>query len=230
MKRVIGLGAGGHARVIIEILEAMGGHRIVGLLDPEPSLWGREVGGVPVLGDDGLLTGLGAQGVTSAFVGVGSVGDAELRRRLWEKVVEHGFEIVSAIHPRALISPSAELGPGCIVMAGAVIGSCVVLGRNVIVNTGAIVDHDCRIGDHAHIATGASLASAVRVMDEAHVGVGASVRQEVTIGRGSVVGAGAAVVEDVPDDDIVVGVPARRLRERASPLGSGAASKQGRRP
>jgi acetyltransferase-like isoleucine patch superfamily enzyme len=84
---------------------------------------------------------------------------------------------------------------------------------NVIVNTGAIVEHDCVLGDHSHVGPGARLGSAVTVSEGAHIGMGASVRQCVRIGRNSVVGVGAAVVSDVPDDTIVVGVPAHPLRK-----------------
>jgi UDP-perosamine 4-acetyltransferase len=212
MVKVIGLGAGGHARVVIDLLRLLLSYELVGLLDRAPELWNTEVLGVPVLGDDSLLPQLYAQGIHHTFIGLGTVGDTWPRRRLYELALQQGFEIVRAIHPQTVISPSVHLGRGPTVMAGAVINAAVRLGDNVIVNTGAIIEHDCVIGDHVHIATGARLASAVYVGEGTHIGIGASVRQRIRIGRNAIVGAGAAVVKDVLPDTVVVGVPARYLR------------------
>jgi sugar O-acyltransferase (sialic acid O-acetyltransferase NeuD family) len=211
--KVIGLGAGGHARVLIEILTAMGAIEIVGLLEVDSRLWKTKQLGIPVLGSDELLPKLFEDGIRQAFIGVGSIGESSLRRNLFAKARHLGFEVIPCIHPNAVISPSAMVGEGPNIMAGAVINSCARIGVNVIVNTGAIVEHDCVLGDHSHVGPGARLGSAVTVSEGAHIGMGASVRQCVRIGRNSVVGVGAAVVSDVPDDTIVVGVPAHPLRK-----------------
>jgi len=211
---VIGLGAGGHARVVIEILRLMDDFELVGLLDPKPELWNTQVLKVPVLGDDSLLPDLYRQGVLHAFVGLGGTGDTQPRRRLFELAVAQGFRPVQAIHPRSVVSPSALLGDGLTVMAGAVINAEARLGFNVVVNTGAIIEHDCEIGNHVHVATGAQLASTVRIGEGAHIGAGATVRQSIAIGNGAIVGAGAAVVKDVEPGTVVVGVPARILERR----------------
>ena len=193
MKRVVGLGAGGHAKVVVEILHLVGGYEVVGLLDPKQELWNTEVLGIPVLGDDSLLPELYKDGVRHAFIGLGTVGDTLPRRQLYEKARSQGFQVVQAIHPQAILSPSVEIGRGPTIMAGAVINANTRLGDNVVVNTGAIIEHDCTIGDHVHIATGARLASTVHVDEGAHIGVGASVRQCIRIGRNAIVGAGAVV-------------------------------------
>ena len=212
MITVVGLGAGGHAKVVIEILCMGHDVEVMGLLDPKRELWGSKVVGVPVLGDDDMLAELHDQGVRHAFVGLGSIGDARPRTALYAKARSHGFELVSAVHPQAVVSPSAEVGHGPTIMAAAVVNAEARLGDNVIVNTGAVVEHDCVLAAHVHIATGARLASAVHVGEGAHVGVGASVRQGIRVGEHAIVGAGAAVVADVPDGVVVVGVPARVLR------------------
>ena len=212
---MIGLGAGGHARVVIEVLQLMGNYELAGLLDAKPELWNTKVLGVLVLGDDSVLPELYRRGVHHAFIGLGGTGDTGPRRQLYERAKREGFLPVEAIHPQAVISSSAQLGMGPTVMAGAVINAAANLGDNVIVNTGAIVEHDCVIGSHVHIATGARLASAVRVGQGAHVGAGATVRQSITIGEGAIVGAGAAVVKEVAPWTVVVGVPARILKRRA---------------
>jgi len=211
--KVIGLGAGGHARVLIEILIALGTVEIVGLLDVNPRLWKTEPLGIPVLGSDELLPKLFEDGIHQVFIGVGSTGESNLRRNLFAKAQHLGFVVIACIHPSAVISPSAIFGEGPNVMAGAVVNSATRIGANVIVNTGAIIEHDCLLGDHSHVAPGARLGSAVTVGEGAHIGIGATVRQCIRIGRNSIVGAGAAVVSDVPDDIVVVGVPARPLRK-----------------
>lgn len=212
MKRVVGVGAGGHAKVVLEILRLLDGYELVGLLDPRQELRGTEVLGVPVLGDDSLLPDLYGQGIRHAFIGLGTAGDTEPRQRLYQRVRTAGFQLVDAIHPQATIAMSAEIGHGPTVMARAVLNAAACLGENVIVNTGAVVEHDCIIGDHVHIATGAHLAGNVRVGDGAHVGLGASILQGITVGRRAVIGAGAVVVKDVPERVVVTGVPARVRR------------------
>jgi UDP-perosamine 4-acetyltransferase len=211
--RVIGLGAGGHAKVVLETLAAMGGYEVVGLLDPRPDLVGTSVHGVPVLGDDELLGRQYDAGVTHAFIGLGGSGDTRPRRRLYELACSQGFGIVSVVHPRAVVSPSAELGPGATIFAAVVVNADATLGEDVIVNTGAVVEHGCRLGDHVHVASGARLASGVTVGEGAHIGLGASVLQAVAVGAGVIVGAGAAVVHDVEPGVVVAGVPARVLRK-----------------
>lgn len=206
--RLIGLGAGGHAKVIIEILGADSRYELYGLLDARPELKGRKVLGVPVLGDDSLLPEI-RRDVSHFFVGLGGTGDNGPRRRLFELARGLGFEPVKAIHPSAAISPSAIIGEGAVIAAGAIVNADARLGANVIVNSGAIVEHDCVVGDHVHIATGAKLASTVTVGTGAHIGAGATVLQCITIGENALVGIGSVVVRDVPPGATVMGNPAR---------------------
>lgn len=211
-KLTVGLGAGGHAKVMIEILQQQPEYKLVGLLDPGPELQGKRLLGVPVVGADDALPALIDDGVTHFFVGLGGTGNVLPRKRLYEMGCGFGLTPADAIHPRAIVSPSATLGAGVVICAGAIIGAEAHLGKDVMVNTGAIVEHDCRIGDHVHIATGAQLASTVLVASDAHVGAGATVRQCIQIGRQAIVGAGSVVVKDVLPETVVVGVPARVLR------------------
>ena len=210
---VIGLGAGGHAKVVIEALLAVGGVELHGLLDPNPALRGTRVLGLPVLGNDDLLPQLARSGVSGFFMGVGSLGDARLRQRLFAWALSLGVEPVTVIHPRAVVSPSARVGRGTCIFAGAVVNAETILGENVILNSGALVEHDCQIGDHVHVATGACLGGGVVVGEGAHIGLGACVRQGIRVGRQSLVGAGAVVVKDVPEAVVVAGIPARFLRQ-----------------
>jgi sugar O-acyltransferase (sialic acid O-acetyltransferase NeuD family) len=224
---VIGLGAGGHAKVMIEILRAAGGFHIVGLLDSNLKAKGEAVLGVTILGDDSVLPDFVMNGVAHFFLGVGSVGDSTIRRRIYEMAVAQGMQAVRAIHPWSVVSSSAEFGAGITVMAGAIINACSIIGVNVIVNTGAIIEHDCIIGDHSHVATGARLAGAVRVGRMSHIGAGATVRQGIEIGENAVIGAGAVVVKNVTSGSIVAGVPATPI-SRQTDIGPDTGGRQRR--
>jgi UDP-perosamine 4-acetyltransferase len=213
-RAVVGLGAGGHAKVIIEILLADGRYDLVGCLEANPSRVGESVLGVPILGDDDLLADLIQQGASHFFVGAGHVRDGSTQRRLFELGGGAGLAPVTVIHSSAIVSPSATVGRGATILAGALLNTCAVIGDNVVLNSAAIVEHDCVVGDHVHIASGACLAGGVSVGQGSLVGAGAVVRQGVTVGPEVIVGAGAVVVSDVPSGTTVVGVPARPLRTR----------------
>lgn len=211
-QRVVILGAGGHAKVTLELLRVFG-IEVAGLLDANRDRWGERVLGVPVLGGDERLPVLKAEGLTHVAIGVGTPrGDTGPRRRAYEAAIQAGFQIVGAVHPTAVVAPSATLGSGTTIMAGAVVQAAARLGTHVLINTAAVVEHDCVIGDHVHIATGAHLAGGVEVGEGAHIGLRAAVREGVHIGRNAIVGAGAVVVADVPVGVVVVGVPARIAR------------------
>lgn len=120
---LIGFGAGSHARVLLEIMVAEGRYEIAGLLDADSALHGHMSGGVGVLGGDELLETLIARGICHAFMGLGSVADTRLRQRIFEQAKAAGLQFVSVIHPSAVIAPSAQLGEGCAVLAGAVVGT-----------------------------------------------------------------------------------------------------------
>ena len=212
MKRIIIIGAGGHAKVVAEILPLSGKHEIIGFLDS--ACVGKKIGGLPVLGGDELLPGLRADGVATAFVGVGGTGDNLPRMEIFERVSAMGFTFANAIHPSAIISDSVKIGQGIAVMACAVINSDAEIGDNVIINTGAIVEHDCKIKSHAHISPGAALCGGVHVGMGAHVGAGSVIRQGINIGERAVVGMGAVVVKDVKAQSVVAGVPARIMKKK----------------
>jgi sugar O-acyltransferase (sialic acid O-acetyltransferase NeuD family) len=203
------LGGGGHAAVLIESLRASDQDIVRAVLEHDKAQWGKELLGIPILGDDALLPGLIEKGADCFAVGVGTVGNVTARRGLYEYGLSLGLEPLTVTHPTSYVSPSAKLGRGCQLLPGSIVHTRAALGENVIINSGAIVEHDCILGDHVHMATGAKIAGGVEVGSGTLIGIGASVRQGVRIGRDAIVGAGAAVVKDVPDNLVVAGVPAR---------------------
>jgi len=212
---IVIIGAGGHGRVVLEILRAAGVHRVIGFIDADPLLVGTRILGVDVLGPINLLSRLKQQKkIKGAIVGV---GDNRARQELGRVVIQAGLECVSAIHPKACVAPSATVGAGAVVCAGAVVGTEARVSDLVIVNTGAVVDHECEIGEAAHICPTAALAGRVKVGAGAFIGLGAKVIQCLTIGDHATVGAGAVVIRDVGPNVTVVGAPARVLSGSRNP-------------
>jgi sugar O-acyltransferase (sialic acid O-acetyltransferase NeuD family) len=201
---IVVIGAGGHARVVIDALQCAG-LDVEGVAGLTPV---ANVLDVPYLGTDDSILARKRESVRLAN-GIGSIDATGTRAAVFDRFVALGYEFVRVIHPTAVIARSAHLGHGAQVMAGAVIQPAARLGKNVLVNTLASVDHDCVIGDHVHIAPGATLSGGVIVETGAHIGAGAVVLQGRTVGAGAVVGGGAVVHRDVAAGATVIGVPAK---------------------
>jgi len=191
------LGAGGHARACIDVIEADGRYAIAGLVGL-PEEVGGAVLGYPVLGGDADISALlGAHDF--GVVTLGQIKTAEPRRRLFELIVRHGRAADPIVSPRAHVSRHAALGVGTMVQHGAVVNAGATIGANGIVNSLALVEHDVIVGDHCHVATGARVNSGVRIGDGTFLGSGCIVRQGLTIGRDCVVGMGQVVLADCAD-------------------------------
>jgi sugar O-acyltransferase (sialic acid O-acetyltransferase NeuD family) len=206
---VVVIGAGGHGRVVLDILVQATQYQVTGFIDSNAALKGRRVDGVPILGDLDCLPGLRSQ-IAGVIV---AVGDNGVRRAFADRVEEMGFELINAIHPSAHLAHNVTLGRNVVVAAGALICAHCQIGDSVILNTGCIVDHESMIGTAAHICPGARLAGRVTVESGAFIGIGATVIQGLRIGCEAIVGGGAVVIRDVEALATVVGVPARTLRE-----------------
>jgi UDP-perosamine 4-acetyltransferase len=207
---VLLIGAGGHARVLMDALGRCG-IAVAGLVDADAAKYGTLVGGAPVLGDDAVLGGH-PPASTVLVNAIGTVESTAVRRAVYDRLKAGGYRFLTVTHPSAVIAPDAVLEEGAQVMAGAIVQAGAVIGANSIINTGAQVDHDCRIGAHVHLAPGTTLSGAVTVGEDSHVGTSATVVQGVRIGRGCLVAAGAVVAQHVADGERVAGVPARSLR------------------
>lgn len=205
---VVIIGGGGHAKVVIESLRAAG-ETVAAIVDADPTP--RAVLGVPVIGDDLALADLRGQGLSKLFV---AIGDNRLREKLGRKAREQGFVLVNAIHPSAVISPSAQLGEGVAVMAGVAINADSRIGDLAIINTGAVVDHDCVLGAACHLGPASALAGGVTLGERAFLGVGARAIPGVRVGADTIVGAGGVVVRDLPDAVLAIGVPAKTKGDR----------------
>ncbi len=200
------LGGGGHALVVAEAA-ALAGYFVTGFYDDRTdAVLARRVAAVRLGSLDDFLN---ADGTTAYII---TIGDTATRSAL-EHRVRRGRPATRAcraiVHPRAVVSPSAELGAGAFIGPGAIVHSFAHVADHAIINSGAIVEHECKIGEHAHIAPGAALGGNVSVGRATLVGIGSRVIPGVKIGNDAVVGAGAVVIRDVQDRTRVVGVPAR---------------------
>lgn len=204
-------GAGGHAKSVIGVLERQDKWEIVGLLDDNPAT--DSVLGYPVLGDRGRARSLLESGITRVHI---SVGDNAARSKLAAEMVSLGFSLISVVDPTAVRFTETSVGRGALVHAYTVLGATCQLGELAIVNTHAAVGHDSVIGDSVQLAPFVCLAGNVRVGDRTLVGMGTMVLPGVTVGSDVVVGANSVVTNDVEDNAIVIGSPARPVKSAAS--------------
>jgi sugar O-acyltransferase (sialic acid O-acetyltransferase NeuD family) len=214
LKGLVLWGAGGHGKVVLDIARATGEFNTISFIDDACEKSAHELCGCQVFGTGRYLQML--KGTTCGPRYLVSIGKNEMRAVCFQRALEHGLLPVTLVHPSAVISESARLGDGTVVMAKVVINAGAQIGRNCIVNTAAVVEHDCVIGDHVHLSPGVLLGGGVTVHSFAHVGIGVIALPAVEIGAGAIVGAGAVVVNSVPSGATVVGIPARALSRTGS--------------
>lgn len=201
------MGAGGHAKVIVDILQQNMEYEVVGLIDQK----GKEgFWSIPVLGDDDDLPKLRIEmNVDYAFV---ALGNGMLREKVTQKVLAAGFELINVISKYAVVSNRVKIGIGTVVMPGAVINADVVIGDGCIINTNASVDHEDVIGAYTHIAPGCAISGKVTVGRQCLLGTGCRVIDEIAIGDNAIIGAGAVVIREIEGNCTAVGVPAKSVK------------------
>ena len=206
---VIVLGAGGHARVLIDALRTRSAS-ILGITEADHGKHGQMVFDVPIIGDDSALLRFPPES-HRLVNGLGTVRVSMLRRQLFDGFKSKGYFFAAVVHASAIVAADVILAEGAQIMAGAVLQTGCRIGENVIINTRVAVDHDCLIGNHVHVSPGATLCGNVAVGEGSHIGAGATVIQGIRIGRDCMVAAGAVVIRDIPDGVSVAGVPAKEI-------------------
>ena len=194
-RNLILLGAGGHARSCIDVIEQVPGLRLAGLVGA-PGEVGKQVLGYPVLATDTALEEL-RQDHEHALVAVGQIHSPELRQKLFAMAEAAGFELPVVVSPLARVSPHAKVAAGTIIMHGATVNAGASVGRNCIINSHALVEHDARVGDHCHVSTSAVLNGGVRVEQGCFIGSGSIIREGVRLGERCLVGMGSRVYRDL---------------------------------
>ena len=195
LNRLFIIGASGHGKVIADIAVKCGYKDIVFLDDNENV---KECAGFPVIGKV-------SDAVTMEEDKIVAIGNAEIRQKIQNQL----SNLVTLIHPSAVVSRRVKIGEGTVIMAGAVINSDVVIGKGCIINTGASVDHDCKLEDFVHVSVGAHVAGTVSIGSKTWIGAGATVSNNVSICDNCMIGAGAVVVKDLIKSGIYIGVPVR---------------------
>lgn len=201
MKRIVIIGASGHGKVVADIAIRNGYDEIVFLDDNKELI---SSAGIPVAG---RCSDIVKYKDWDVFV---AIGDAATRKRIMDNLTD--YQIVTLIHPRAVVSRRVVIGKGTVVMAGAVINSDTKVGKGCIVNTGATVDHDGSLKDFVHVSVGAHLAGNVTVEGETWIGAGAIILNNIQICAKCMIGAGAVIIRNIKTCGTYVGIPAKRIK------------------
>lgn len=210
--KYIVLGAGGHAKTVLDILE-LNQEEIFGLTDAKFQ-YGDMCMGYSVMGTDDILWELFQQGIKNAVMGIGHVGNTQIRNKVYNIAKRIGFAFPNVIHPRAIMAKTSQMGEGNLLAAQCVLNAEAAIGSLCIINTEAIIEHECRIGNGVHLAPHTTILGAATVDDDSFIGAGSVILQGIHIGRNCIIGAGSVVIRDVDDNSVVVGNPARLLKRR----------------
>ncbi|MET1032103.1 acetyltransferase [Domibacillus tundrae] len=211
MKKIIIIGAGGHASVLIDTIEKEKKYSIYGIIDPVRPV-NTIIYGYRVIGPEGVLLQINKH----SHGGMAAIEDNWSRKKMIQTIqaLVPNFSFISSIHPSAYVSSDVKIGDGTIVMAGAVINRNTIIGEQCIVNTNSSVDHDCILGDYVSIAPGATLGRQVKIGNSAVISLGANVIHSIRIGEHTIIGAGSTVLKNIDPYSVAYGTPAKIIRSR----------------
>lgn len=212
MEDIILLGAGGHAKSVIDVIESESRFQIVGILDVREKV-GQSCSGYEIIGTDQDLDKL-IKSVKYFHVSIGHMPYQNIRANLFQLVKEAGGLLPSVISPNAIVSNKSNIGEGSIIMHGAMVNANAHIGSNCIINSKALIEHDAVVGNHVHIATGAIVNGDVKIKNSVFMGSGSIVNQSIEIGAGVVIASGAVVISDVKEGALVAGSPAVEKAKR----------------
>lgn len=209
-KEVLLVGAGGHAKSIIDTLRAKSEIKIIGILDKAERV-GEYIEDIPIIGIDDDLELYYKKGIRHIVLSIGSVWIPQVRYRLCQKIKAMGYSFPNIVDDTAVLSDRTILGEGVYIGKGAIINTGTSIGDHCVINTGSIVEHDCKIHEFVHIAPGATLCGSVEVHKMTHIGAGATIIQNKKIGSYSVIGSGSVVVTDIAGHMKAYGNPCKEV-------------------
>ncbi len=201
MNEIILIGAGGHARACIDVIELSGQYKIAGLVSKKGDISLDGIG-YPIIGTDDDLPNLRKK-YQYALVTVGQTKSAAIRVRLFNLIKKLEYNLPVVLSSRSHISPYSKIGAGTIIMHDVIVNTNVVIGQNCIINNKALIEHDAIVADHCHVATGAIVNGEVNVGKESFIGSGVVTKQSISIGNNCVIGAGAVLKTDVKSNQVI---------------------------
>lgn len=201
MDEIILVGAGGHARSCIDVIELLGQYKIAGMVEKDENYWDENLE-YPILGTDDDLSELRKK-YSLSLVTLGQIKTPARRIKLFQRLQELNFHFPVIISPRAYVSKHAQIGKGTIILHDVIVNVNARVGKNCIVNNKALIEHDAIVGDHCHIATGAILNGGVNVGSRSFVGSGVVTKHSVSIGNDCIIGAGVVVKSDFKSNQII---------------------------
>lgn len=202
-KKIVLIGAGGHARSCIEVIEQLDEFVISGLVGL-PDEVGTEKYGYEVIGSDSDLPSI-RKNIEYAVIAVGQILSSQIRIKLFEMIQNAGFTLPTIISKFAQVSPQVIIGEGTILMNNVIINSGSNIGKNCIINTRALLEHDVIVGDHTHISTSVIINGSTRIGRETFIGSGSIIRNGITIGDNCMVGMGTVVLKNLADHTRKIG-------------------------
>ena len=209
-KSVFVISAGGHTKVLLECLCALGNYVVSGMIETDQNKIGQEILGVKIISQDFFLENY-PPSKAILVNGLGSVRNPTARKNIFLYFKKLGYNFLTLIHPTAYIAKEVILGEGCQILTRAVLQLGCQISDNVIINTGATIDHDCVIAYHSHIAPGVTVCGDVSIGKVCHIGAKATILQGIQIEDNCLVAAGAVVISNVLENSCVAGVPAKPI-------------------
>ncbi len=209
MDKIVIIGGGGHAKVVISILKKINTYEIVGYTDIKNR---GEILGVKYIGNDSILKNLYKNGVKNAVLGLGFIKSNKKRKNVLKEISNIDFNYPAIISNNSVINEDVTTGMGTVIMDGVVINSGTKIGNFCIINTRSSIDHDCIIKNHAHIAPGVTLSGGVEIGDNVLIGTGANIIQYKKVVDNAIIGAGSTVVEDINESGLYGGIPTKLLK------------------
>ncbi len=201
-EKVIVIGAGGHAQSCIDVIEASGKFKIMGLIGSKEEV-GKEISGYSVIGTDEDLPNLASK-IKNAVIGVGQIESSDIRRKFFLNLKAFGFNLPAIISPTAYMSKRAQIGIGTIIMHHALVNSGAIIGENCIINSKASIEHNSIIERDCHISTGAIVNGNCLIGRGTFLGSGSVVKQGCTIGENSIIGMLTSVRKDVSANSLYI--------------------------
>ncbi len=207
-KPMLIIGAGGHAKILIDIIQKSDEYSLKAVIGKENEEH-NELMGYKIYKGDKYLSEFKDAGITSIAIGIGGYTNNEKRKAIYCKLKSTGFEIVNLIDPSSVVSASVKLGDGVVIFAGVIINPEVIIGNNVVIATGATIDHETIVEDHVLISAGVTVGAGDIIKEGALLALGSKIISRVTIGENALVASGAMVVNDIAKNTTVYGVPAK---------------------